>query len=684
MREGRTRAGVWVRAPPPARAPMHFARVGTVDWHEVLRVHANYSTGTEASTHTPPRHKTQPVPLTRNRAHGPVLLATLGDTHTIGMAAFCDSASETDGRWVPPPAWARSPPYVLPQNISEIIGMPRRPNGSDAGICWRPEERALNYRSTNESTNLDNYHRRIRAGRRAPLDLVWSPLRCRFKHTLRPPKTRPADALSDVCAAIPGHVSIVVVGDSVTSQLFLSLAYLLGAHLGLNGHSTELATGAITDLTAAACGGRVRLNFVRSDLLLWSNTGWEHNRVKACERGYVGNSFLQRAKLASVVVLHLGHHAASTVDLAQKAQDAAVARAKEASNAAYQSLMNHAAECGCLARQRGRREREWWQRHINPASARLSSCRGSNASGSDITPGGMTNCSHLLGLESAWHQATKRLAVREWQIHARLEAFAPRNLDRTLTQLVSARDALGYRRASVLVLGPTAPVPGCSRFREPLEMSSAVLAFAEPDGEDALTTARRTSPFAPRWRAMRSLNEAAAVLTRSHGARYLDVTTMTMTRPDGAIGPIGTIGEDCLHFCIPGPLDSVAELIYNALEAELDLAIGPTEVLAGRPGSEAAAPASNSKAASSAFFKLPLATWLTARGAGRHIETLCDEGAPPHSKREAACDKPIAASKVWWWPFPKAHGDECGCSQRCVPQLILKASAGKPLQLIES
>ena len=52
---------------------------------------------------------------------------------------------------------------------------------------------------------------------------------------------------------------------------------MLGGRIGRNFKYTP--TGALTDFAATGCGGRVRINFVRSDLLLWTTSAKPHHRV---------------------------------------------------------------------------------------------------------------------------------------------------------------------------------------------------------------------------------------------------------------------------------------------------------------------------------------------------------------------------------------------------------------------
>lgn len=48
------------------------------------------------------------------------------------------------------------------------------------------------------------------------------------------------------------------------------------------------------------------------------------------------------------------------------------------------------------------------------------------------------------------------------------------------------------------------------------------------------------------------------------GWRLLDAYTPTVLRADGHHG----VGEDCLHYCVPGPVDHWVTLLYNILLSE--------------------------------------------------------------------------------------------------------------------
>ena len=130
----------------------------------------------------------------------------------------------------------------------------------------------------------------------------------------------------------------------------------------------------------------------------------------------------------------------------------------------------------------------------------------------------------------------------------------------------------------------------------------------------------------------------------SHGVRFVDVTRITATRPDAALGGQGrgkTLPSrgDCLHYCLPGgPIDTIAELIYNAI-----LAIWPPPSPSPMPTptpaeAEEGASGSADGGGGDAFFHLPLEHWLHARRAGVHLESACNKSThapltPPPPRR---------------------------------------------------
>lgn len=68
------------------------------------------------------------------------------------------------------------------------------------------------------------------------------------------------------------------------------------------------------------------------------------------------------------------------------------------------------------------------------------------------------------------------------------------------------------------------------------------------------------------WSGFPKLNELlekAFLDDPEDGWRLLDVYTPTVLRADSHVG-----GPDCLHYCIPGPVDHWVRLFYNMLAAE--------------------------------------------------------------------------------------------------------------------
>ncbi|KAH9321701.1 hypothetical protein KI387_016340, partial [Taxus chinensis] len=63
------------------------------------------------------------------------------------------------------------------------------------------------------------------------------------------------------------------------------------------------------------------------------------------------------------------------------------------------------------------------------------------------------------------------------------------------------------------------------------------------------------------WSEFRRQNALAKKIVEEYEYIYMDVDGMLSRRPDGHINH-----KDCLHYCIPGPLDSLVELFYNILK----------------------------------------------------------------------------------------------------------------------
>lgn len=75
--------------------------------------------------------------------------------------------------------------------------------------------------------------------------------------------------------------------------------------------------------------------------------------------------------------------------------------------------------------------------------------------------------------------------------------------------------------------------------------------------KEALTDEElRLLPFG--WSEIGRRNAIARVIIEAAGGVFVDLAALSDLRPDGHIG-----GQDCLRYCIPGPLDSWALILYK-------------------------------------------------------------------------------------------------------------------------
>ncbi|KAI9473575.1 MAG: hypothetical protein EXX96DRAFT_488474 [Benjaminiella poitrasii] len=77
-----------------------------------------------------------------------------------------------------------------------------------------------------------------------------------------------------------------------------------------------------------------------------------------------------------------------------------------------------------------------------------------------------------------------------------------------------------------------------------------------PLEEDLKDEELRRLPFG--WSEIKRRNAIAQAVVEAAGGVYLDLASMIDLRPDGHIG-----GQDCLRYCIPGPLDATVQILYN-------------------------------------------------------------------------------------------------------------------------
>ena len=66
-------------------------------------------------------------------------------------------------------------------------------------------------------------------------------------------------------------------------------------------------------------------------------------------------------------------------------------------------------------------------------------------------------------------------------------------------------------------------------------------------------------------------NQVARSMATSLGASFIDVAAPSALRPDGAMGGYWPAGDsrqrDCVHYCLPGPIDEWTRLLLALLTA---------------------------------------------------------------------------------------------------------------------
>lgn len=60
------------------------------------------------------------------------------------------------------------------------------------------------------------------------------------------------------------------------------------------------------------------------------------------------------------------------------------------------------------------------------------------------------------------------------------------------------------------------------------------------------------------WSELSRRNAIARAVVEAAGGLFVDLAALTDVRPDGHVG-----GQDCLRYCIPGPMDAWIHVLYN-------------------------------------------------------------------------------------------------------------------------
>ena len=265
--------------------------------------------------------------------------------------------------------------------------------------------------------------------------------------------------------------------------------------------------------------------------------------------------------------------------------------------------------------------------------------------------------------------------------------FLEQNLNHTLASALAARtrergaSRLSAQQKSLLLVGATQPVANCSRFTAPLSAEEAAAALhihvAEEDPADSESSGAATPPsrmpshypagiqaesYERYWRMMPRLNALARSVADSLGVSWMSLAAMSAMRPDGVMAR-HMRNADCVHSCMPGPVDGYAHELLEHVERLLiphhpHHAATPTSVAdhvddsaaaAMSPGPAKEAPPAWFAPNSSGVLLLNDSEWLEGGPVvGNHANRIHPAALIEHPRRgqprEALGDRE-------WWPF---------------------------------
>jgi hypothetical protein len=129
--------------------------------------------------------------------------------------------------------------------------------------------------------------------------------------------------------------------------------------------------------------------------------------------------------------------------------------------------------------------------------------------------------------------------------------------DTFINTMIHTLSSIRRIRPDILILYRSSPVghPYCDDADSPLPASLS-------------DTEKRQLPFG--WAEMDRRNAMARAIVEAAGGVYVDLAALVETRPDGHVG-----GNDCLRYCIPGPLDAWLDVLYQVFTVLQDDPIPP-------------------------------------------------------------------------------------------------------------
>ena len=139
-------------------------------------------------------------------------------------------------------------------------------------------------------------------------------------------------------------------------------------------------------------------------------------------------------------------------------------------------------------------------------------------------------------------------------------AFFHLNLNMTLSELRAIRRQYGHHPASVMLVSSVIPVPACRQYDSPLTLQQALYA-------QSVAIAPEFAGLRLFWDGVLKQNSIAQWMAMELGMSFLDISALSLQRPDGQMAHFSP-KNDCLHSCLPGPVDTWIQLAFNAIEGQ--------------------------------------------------------------------------------------------------------------------
>ena len=414
--------------------------------------------------------------------------------------------------------------------------------------AWRLRPRAAPpYRLRLSDMEGVNHHyygvcadRREEAGLPAASQYEWVPKRC----SLRPL----AIAAAALCSKLEER-RVLFVGDSNVEQLFFSFVMLLGGNVSSlstiwteyrrRNRRVNIGVRSKDRLQVRTCGGRLAVQLVRNDLLLWSATKDDIVAARTFRRFPVLMDFRTAVTEADVVVLGSGHHFANY-------------------NAPFYKIVHSFWDDRTFGAS-GLQWETYFRGNLNHTLARVFAVR--RTAGFSSGREGVIITSPTRPVPKCWeHDEPIDVAARRTgaELATRLE-------EATFSDLVNRSKSWKCARRSGTA---------CT----------------------SINAADSWLYFAAQWAGFGLYRRISRDVAAAAGVAYLDIHFPSALRPDAALAKHVTHVEvrtggmrnrteawltetrrilpsnrDCLHYCLPGPTDEFGRLLFSLMLDQLKL-----------------------------------------------------------------------------------------------------------------